>query len=84
MHLSKGFYRDHTLKACPELQNHYLPAWCIKLTVDSPEPFNLTSFVLSLLLVFRTNASYGRWDNARKIWGAVTNRTRDLMRQVVS
>jgi Bestrophin, RFP-TM, chloride channel len=32
--------------------------------------------------VFRTNSSYARWDEARKIWGAVTNRSRDLVRQV--
>lgn len=45
-------------------------------------PLNLTSFALSLLLVFRTNASYARWDNARKVWGGMLNRTRDITRQV--
>lgn len=40
-----------------------------------------TSVALSLLLVFRTNAGYGRWDEARKMWGLLINRTRDLMRQ---
>lgn len=44
-------------------------------------PVNLTSFALSLLLVFRTNSSYGRWDEARKIWGGILNRSRDLVRQ---
>ncbi|KAG1672055.1 hypothetical protein FOA52_008931 [Chlamydomonas sp. UWO 241] len=39
-----------------------------------------TTPVLSLLLVFRTNASYGRWDEARKMWGLLLNRSRDLMR----
>jgi predicted membrane chloride channel (bestrophin family) len=38
--------------------------------------FNITSSTLGLLLVFRTNASYGRWDEARKIWGLMVNRTR--------
>lgn len=28
----------------------------------------------SLLLVFRTNASYGRFDEARKLWGNIVNR----------
>lgn len=32
--------------------------------------------------VFRTNSSYGRWDEARKLWGSVTNRSRDFARQV--
>ncbi|KAL4438051.1 hypothetical protein ABPG77_004272 [Micractinium sp. CCAP 211/92] len=44
-------------------------------------PFQLSSFALSLLLVFRTNASYSRFLDARKAWGSVTNRTRDLARQ---
>ncbi|GLI71678.1 hypothetical protein VaNZ11_016960, partial [Volvox africanus] len=40
-----------------------------------------TSVALSLLLVFRTNSSYGRWDEARKMWGGLLNRSRDIMRQ---
>ncbi|KAJ9534410.1 hypothetical protein QJQ45_016112 [Haematococcus lacustris] len=42
---------------------------------------NNTSVALSLLLVFRTNSSYGRWDEARKMWGGLLNRSRDIMRQ---
>jgi predicted membrane chloride channel (bestrophin family) len=45
------------------------------------EPFVLTSFALSLLLVFRTNASYARWLDARRAWGSLVNRSRDLTRQ---
>jgi ion channel-forming bestrophin family protein len=45
---------------------------------------NLPSFCLSLLLVFRTNASYGRFDEARKMWGLMLNRSRDLARQSVT
>ena len=33
-----------------------------------------------LLLVFRTNTSYQRWDEARKNWGMNINHTRDLVR----
>jgi putative membrane protein len=44
---------------------------------------NATSVALSLLLVFRTNNGYGRWDEARKLWGLLVNRTRDLIRQGV-
>ena len=32
--------------------------------------------------VFRTNSSYGRWDEARKMWGLIVNRSRDFVRQV--
>lgn len=35
---------------------------------------------LSLLLVFRTNASYDRFWEARKLWGAIINETRNLAR----
>lgn len=59
---------------------HRLPAFCPGLGI-SKELFGLTSFALSLLLVFRTNASYERWDGARKTWGLVLNRSRDLVRQ---
>ena len=48
----------------------------------SAEPQGLTSFALSLLLVFRTNSSYGRFDEARKIWGGILNRARNIANQV--
>ena len=32
------------------------------------------------LIVFRTNTSYKRWDEARKNWGMNINHTRDLVR----
>ena len=44
--------------------------------------FIVQTVALSLLLVFRTNAAYGRWDEARKMKGLLLNRSRDLMRQV--
>ncbi|KAK3268900.1 hypothetical protein CYMTET_22623 [Cymbomonas tetramitiformis] len=43
-----------------------------------------TTAALSLLLVFRTNSSYGRWWEARKIWGGLLNRSRDFVRQGLS
>jgi putative membrane protein len=43
-------------------------------------PFTLLSPSLGLLLVFRTNSSYKRWDEARKNWGMNINHTRDLVR----
>lgn len=58
-----------------------LPEWCRSLSVGNNNPFNQASFALSLLLVFRTNSSYARWWEARKIWGGIINRSRDLVRQ---
>jgi len=43
--------------------------------------FSLSAGSLSLLLVFRTNSSYDRWWEARKIWGGQLNRSRDFVRQ---
>lgn len=42
--------------------------------------FTLSSPSLGLLLGFRTNQAYKRWDEARKNWGLNINRTRDLVR----
>lgn len=51
---------------------HYEP---IKnpLTIHS-----LIGFVLSLLLVFRTNTAYDRWWEGRRIWGNFTNNSRNF------
>ena len=43
--------------------------------------FTLTSPSLGLLLVFRTNTCYARWDDARKIWGDIINKCRSVVRQ---
>ena len=40
------------------------------------------SIVLGLLLVFRTNASYERFWEGRKLWGNIVNISRNLARQV--
>lgn len=58
----------------------YLPA----ITPGLSLPFGLSSFALSLLLAYRVKESYGRFDEVRKFWGGVVNRTRDLCRQVPS
>lgn len=39
---------------------------------------SLLGFVLSLILVFRTNTAYDRWWEARKQWGTLTNVSRSL------
>lgn len=47
-------------------------------------PFTLLTPVLSLLLVFRTNASYGRWAEARKQWGVMGTECRNVMRMAAA
>lgn len=39
---------------------------------------SLLGFVLSMLLVFRTNTAYERWWEGRKLWGTLTNSSRNL------
>ncbi|MGN6420120.1 MAG: bestrophin family protein [Pseudobacter sp.] len=39
---------------------------------------NLLSFVISMLLVFRTNTAYDRWWEGRKLWGSLVNNSRNL------
>ncbi|BCY29235.1 bestrophin family protein [Flavobacterium okayamense] len=38
----------------------------------------MVGFVISLLLVFRTNTAYDRWWEGRKHWGALVNNSRNL------
>ena len=39
---------------------------------------SLLGFVISLLLVFRTNTAYDRWWEGRKLWGSLVNNSRNL------
>lgn len=43
----------------------------------------LVGTALGLLLVFRTNASYDRFWEGRKLWGGMVNETRNLIRAAV-
>lgn len=38
----------------------------------------MLGFVISLLLVFRTNTAYDRWWEGRKMWGSLVNNSRNL------
>lgn len=40
--------------------------------------YSLLGFVISLLLVFRTNTAYDRWWEGRKQWGSIVNDSRNL------
>lgn len=50
----------------------------------TPELHTALSLVLGLLLVFRTNAAYARWWEARTLWGALVNASRNLAAKVVT
>ncbi len=41
-------------------------------------PFEYGGLIMGLILVFRVNAGYDRWWEARKLWGNVVNQCRNL------
>jgi len=45
-----------------------------------PLAHSLVGIAMGMLLVFRTNASYDRWWEARKQWGGMVNASRNLVR----
>jgi putative membrane protein len=53
----------------------------IRLT---PIPFTLMGLALAIFLGFRNSASYDRFWEGRKLWGALGCATRNLVRQVVA
>ncbi|KAH0912516.1 hypothetical protein HID58_035837 [Brassica napus] len=50
---------------------------------SSSLPYQLTAPALALLLVFRTEASYSRYEEGRKAWVGIIAGTDDLARQVI-
>ena len=42
-------------------------------------PFTVLLPALSLLLVFRTNTAYFRWNEARTLWGGLINNCRNVV-----
>lgn len=56
------------------LQIHFFP-WSFK---NSSIVHSILGFVLSMLLVFRTNTAYDRWWEGRKVWGELVNNSRNL------
>ncbi len=46
-------------------------------------PFEYAGLILGLVLVFRINAGYDRWWEARKIWGDIVNNTRNFGLQIL-
>jgi putative membrane protein len=58
------------------LELHFFPSSSVLKNLTAV--YSLLGFVISLLLVFRTNTAYDRWWEGRKLWGAVVNDSRNL------
>jgi ion channel-forming bestrophin family protein len=57
----------------------YAEVHFIHLSTKNPTVMHsILGFVLSMLLVFRTNSAYDRWWEGRKVWGSVVNNSRNL------
>ncbi|KAL2610543.1 hypothetical protein R1flu_029116 [Riccia fluitans] len=65
------------------VENHLLPSFFFLLHTSSL-PYQLVASALALLLVFRTEASYSRYDEGRKTWTKVFACTKDFSRQTMS
>lgn len=50
----------------------------------TPMPFQLVGVALGIFLGFRNNASYDRWWEGRKLWGALVNTSRSCARQILT
>eukprot|EP00979_Chaetoceros_neogracilis_P000070 scaffold17_cov259-Chaetoceros_neogracile.AAC.22 len=71
-----GDYQDlHSVSHPGPMHDSLIPVLALPLA-----PFTLASPSLGLLLTFRANTAYVRWDEARKNWGMNINHTRDLVR----
>jgi ion channel-forming bestrophin family protein len=59
---------------------HY---WVYPMSIpEASTAHGLVGPALGLLLVFRTNSSYDRWWEGRKLWGSIVNTSRNLARGV--
>lgn len=52
--------------------------WALPIT-----PFTILGAAITIFLGFRTNTSYGRWWEARTLWGGIVNKSRTLIRQSI-
>jgi len=64
-----------TLLSLAQIHVHIVPEEDIN---DITDIFTFLGVVLSILMVFRTNAAYDRWWEGRKQWGALVNNCRNM------
>lgn len=58
---------------CISLLSLFIPSLSLPIS-----PFEYAGAIMGLILVFRVNAGYDRWWEARKLWGSVVNCSRNL------
>ena len=60
------------------VEHRFLSKFHLAFLKDLSLIHTLLGFVLSLLLVFRTNTAYDRWWEGRKLWGKLVNDCRNF------
>ncbi|SFD88844.1 bestrophin family protein [Flavobacterium phragmitis] len=60
------------------LELHYFKFTKNDYIHNIPIMHGMLGFVISLLLVFRTNTAYDRWWEGRKLWGGLVNNSRNF------
>lgn len=60
------------------IEIHYLKLSVIEELKNINLLHSILGFVISLLIVFRTNTAYDRWWEGRKVWGELTNTSRNF------
>ncbi len=87
-HKSDTFRQLFWVMVCVALYSFilaYLEIEVLSLNFKSnPALHSILGFVLSILLVFRTNTAYDRWWEGRRHWGALTNYSRSLAIKIKS
>ncbi|KAG2250085.1 hypothetical protein Bca52824_089713 [Brassica carinata] len=85
-HLVSSFSSRVILSLIPPVFFFTSVAWLpgiFPILRSSSLPYQLTAPALALLLVFRTEASYSRYEEGRKAWVGIIAGTDDLARQVI-
>ncbi|MGI9473910.1 MAG: bestrophin family protein [Rubripirellula sp.] len=79
-----------------ELWRHFIPIFLYVIVIELLDVrYHLENYnfpvpvvavlgtVIGLILAFRTNSCYGRWWEARTLWGAIVNDSRSWTRQLI-
>ncbi|MCR9154380.1 MAG: hydrogenase [Bacteroidetes bacterium] len=64
--------------------------WCVHFFTPAHEihlnftPIGVLGSALAIFIAFRNNSAYGRWWEARQIWGGIVNSSRVLSRLIIT
>src|SRR5690606_27206549 len=62
----------------------WLPGWVVGMAQLPALPLGVVGGAIGIFVSFRTNSSYDRWWEGRKLWGRLVNSSRMFATQVLS